>query len=108
MSMDWPTDRTIVVADWWYCGDICGCSYPRIRRLDPPVTEHTFKDDETGHVSKSWSWDGPKSGKLEEGPWSADYERTEEQWEWLLEAARRHHVFNLAEIEQEAKEWLHE
>ncbi len=95
--MDWPTDRPIVVADWWYCGDECSCSHPRIRRLVPPVTR-----DEHG-----WRWaDGDQ---LEEGPWASygdEPEDTTAQWRWLLEAARRHKVDNLAEVEKGAEGYL--
>lgn len=99
---DYPTDRPILVADWWYCGDeYCRCSYPQIRRLIPPVRE-IVKDGRV--VAKHWQGEG--SGEVERGPWISEPDTAErrEQWAWLLDAARRHQVVNLAEIEEEAKE----
>jgi len=95
--MSEPTHE--ILADWWYCGDpICCCSHPRIRRLTLPKT--VSPDGGT-----RWA-----AGKiLEEGPWISDgYDQSElrTQWQWMLDAARRHKAGNLAEIEAEAKEYL--
>ncbi len=93
------SDQFELLADWWYCCDeLCQCSYPRIRRLTLPKT-----------VSPDGTWTRWASGEeLEKGPWLSQPDAAErrEQWEWMLAAARRHGVGNLAEIEQEAKEYL--
>lgn len=79
------TPKPKVIADWWYCGDICDCRYPRIWTPHPPegARLYTYCD------------------KIEDGPWSCE-ETTQEQWEWLLDAARRHKADNLVDIEREA------
>jgi hypothetical protein len=87
-----------ILADWWYCGDVCCCSHPRIRKLTLPKA--VFPDGTT-----RWA-----AGEiLEEGPWISDgYDQSElrAQWQWMLDAARRHEAGNLAEIEREAAEYL--
>lgn len=88
-----------IIADWWYCGDECNCSYPRIRKLVPPA-----HDIGGGMLVYSEG-----SRMLEEGPWRSygdGEETTREQWEWMLEKAREYKVDNLAEIEEEAKAYI--
>lgn len=83
-----------IVAEMWYCGDeVCECSQPEINRLTPNRYYPQCVDRET----------------IEKGPFysGAAMVEIEEQCKWLLEAARRHNVANLEEIEA-AYSWLEE
>jgi len=74
-------------AQMWGCGCDCCCYQPRIVERSPLE----YRDP---------GWLPPVL--LEEGPWRSEPTREEwrEQCEWLVEAARRHNVENLAEIEE--------
>lgn len=71
---------------WWCDDEECDCTQPRIVEC----SEGGFHDA---------GWEAPKT--LEEGPFhsQADADEQRKQWDWLLEAARRHSVKNLVEIE---------
>lgn len=80
-------------AEMWSCGDDeCDCCQPK-------VVEHS-----TGHF-RDWGWKPEQTieeGDFKSGPDSDEYDA---QCLWLLSAARRHKVANLAEIE-EAYGWI--
>ncbi len=85
-------------AEWWYCLDEeCLCSYPRIMERGLP-----------GVASSDGGIRYAYGKELEAGPWESQPDIAERrgQWEWLLNAARRHKVINLAEIEDEATIYL--
>lgn len=75
-------------ARMWWCEDYeCDCTEPEI-------------------VESGWNELYPKLLRVVESAHfhsQATHEETDEQWKWLLEAARRHNVENLSAIEQECE-----
>ena len=76
-------------ATMWDCGDEeCGCTQPQII--------------EVGINPNAPHWGEVQRDILETGPFysQASIEEIREQHQWLLEAARRHGVENLADVER--------
>ena len=76
-------------AEMWWCGDeICDCTQPQIVERSTVSFRHP-------------AWKGPIV--IEQGDFHSQADRDEcvSQWDWLIEAAKRHKVANLEEIVKE-------